>query len=489
MNKSRPEISIITSTYNRARKFLPRAIKSVLGQGFTNWEYLIIDDASSDNTHKVVKEFQKKDQRIRYIRRKKNFGNDTRPKNQGIKLSRAPLISFLDDDNAFRPDHLFSLKNVLDKNRQFSAVYGDRWVHPSEKMKEEEGMKEGIGVYSEFNPFILKQKNFIDTSDVLVRKKALLEVGGFDEKLKKFIDWNLWWRMVKAGKLFKRVAVIITDYYLHDDMKSVRIKEGQFNPTTGLFIPTFDHDECLIHCGAIGKPKDPKVAIFTLAQNRLDYTKQMFESIRETTTYPFDHYVVNNGSTDGTKEYLLELKKKGLIEKIIFNKENRGIPYASNQALDLLEPEKYDFIIKVDNDAKFKTKGWLTAMLEIYKRNRMMCLSPYIEGLAGMPGGTPRMVYGTCAGEFLGMVEHLGGIVTIAPSRVYWDWRWPVSAFMQGGNDVLFSSYVQRLGYQMAYLENHKVEHSEGTRAQELRYPDYFKEKEHLRRTRWQEKD
>lgn len=481
----KPEVSVVLTTCNRATTFLPRAIRSVLKQKFKNFELIIIDDASSDGTAETVKSFQKTDARIRYIRLKKNFGCDTRGKNMGIKAAKADLVAFLDDDNAFRPDHLTVLKKVLDRNPYIHLVYGDRWVHPSKEL-ESEGHKEGVGVYSEFNPFLLKQRNYIDTSDVMARKEALTEVGGFDEKLRKFIDWNLWWRLVKVGKRLKRVAVIITDYYIHDDMKSVREKEGQYNPMTGLFTPTFDHEECLIHCGAIGKPKKPKVAIFTLTLNRLGYTKQMFKSLHETVSYPFDHYVVDNGSTDGTKKYLKGLEKKGWIKQIIFNKENRGIPCASNQALDVMDPTRYTYVMKVDNDALFKTRGWLEAMLEVYKRNQMLCLSPYIEGLAGMPGGTPRLVYGTMAGEFLGMVEHLGGIVTIAPSRIFWDWRWPSSAFMQGGNDVLFCSYAQKLGYQLAYLENYKCEHNEGTIGQEERYPGYFKDKEYLRRKRYE---
>ena len=480
----KPEISVVSSTYNRSEKFLPRAIKSVLNQNFQNFELIIVDDASDDNTPEVVKSFQEKDKRIQYIRRKENFGCDTRPKNDGIRAARADLVAFLDDDNAFRPDHLSALKKILDRNPYLALVYGDRWVIPTKKMKKE-GHKEGVGVYSEFNPFSLKTRNYIDTSDVLVRKEALLEVGGFDENIRKFIDWNLWWRLVKSGKRFKRVSVVITDYHLHDGMKSARVKEGEFNPSTGFFEPTFDPNECLIHSGAIGKVPKPKIAFFTLTFNRLEYTKKMFKSIHKTTKYPFDHYVVDNGSTDGTKKYLKELKKKGWIKEIIFNKENAGIPYSSNQALDAINPEKYTYIMKVDNDALFKTKGWLEAMMSIYERNEMLCLSPYIEGLAGMPGGTPRMVYGNLAGEFLGMVEHLGGIVTIAPSKVYLDWRWPEGAFMQGGNDVIFCAYVQKFGYQLAYLENYKVEHVEGTIGQENRYPDYFKNKEHLRRKRY----
>ncbi len=507
MKDQKPGVSVIMSTHNRAKDFLPKAIESVLNQAYLDFELIIIDDASTDNTKEVVESYQKKDSRVRYLRLDENFGCDTRPKNIGIQAALADWVAFLDDDCQFRPDHLAVLKKTLDRNPGIHFVYGDRWIVPTEKMQKE-GMKPQVGVYSEFDPFLLMSKNYIDTSDVMVRRDDLLAVGGFDEKIRKFIDWNLWVRLAKRGKLFKRVSFIITDYYLHDQMKSVLNKEGQFNPVTGLFTPTFDPINCEIHCGSIGKPVPQKVGIFTLLFNRLFYTQQMFQSILDTVRHPIDKWVlVDQGSNDGTVDWVkrfakennipLEIvgekkfepkgKNKSPIKRLflILNKENTGIPYASNQALDLMDPQTVDYIAKIDNDAKFLTKGWLEGMMDIYTRNEMMCLSPYIEGLVAMPGAMPRMVYGTIGDEFLGMVTHLGGICTMSPAKIYYTWRWPASSFMQGGNDVLFCSYAQRLGYQLAFMENHRVLHNEGTGQQEKRYPEYFKNKEILRRSRY----
>lgn len=520
-NKKNPVVSVVMSTHNRCEKFLPRAIESVINQSFPEWELLVVDDKSTDKTKEVVESYIEKDSRIKYICLPENFGCDTRPKNVGIMEAKGEYIAFLDDDNAFRADHLMALLNVLKRNPGLSFVYGDRYVIPSEEMKKPkeeggEGLKPSVGIYSDYDPFLLMTKNYIDTSDVLVRKGHLLEVGGFDEKLRKFIDWNLWVRLAKTGKLFQRVALILTDYYLHDSMKSTTNKEGQYNPQTGLFTPTFDPRDCEISSGSIGGKPTQKVGIWTLLFDRLMYTKKMLESVMKTTNFPIEKWVfIDQGSTDGTMDWMMEFikqhnipntilageeneeiypsvtvdesKNDTIIKNIIYivNKTNTGIAFASNQALDAMDPETLDYILKTDNDAIYLTKGWLEAMMKIYRSNQMFCLSIVIEGLVGMPQGTPRTNYGEMCDEMVGMVPHLGGICTMAPAKVYRSFRWPASAFKQGGNDVLFSSFVGKLGYQMVYLENYKLSHGISTLQQEKDFPEYNIKKDMLRHERY----
>ena len=464
----KPRISVILTTYNRAKKYLPRAIKSVLNQTFKDFELLVIDDGSTDKTSDVVHSF--KDKRIKYFKIK-HFGCDTRPKNTGTKRARGEYIAYLDDDCAFRPDHLQALYNALEKDENVVMVYGDRWVHYEDTTKG----KDQIGIYNDFDYPRLLKRNYIDTSDVLIRRAALYEVGGWDENLKKFIDWNLWVRLVKRGYTFKRVPIILTDYTIHKEMKSVRVKEGQFNPQTGLFTPTFDPHDCHINVGFLGKKKTFKVAIFTLTKNRLEFTEKTFKTLRKTAGHEFDHFVVDQGSDDGTIEYLKKEVIEGRIKKVIYNKKNMGIPYASNQIVEEIKKGGYDFICKVDNDVWFKTSGWLQATVGVYEVFRPIALSPYPEGLIANAGGTHRYNYVFLDKEFLGLVPHIGGMVSMVPAEVYDKFRWPNVSFMHGGNDVLLSSWLNSNQYLIAYLENYRAEHMESTSVQKEKYPDYFK--------------
>ena len=274
-----PRISVILTTYNRSA-WLKKAIDSVLNQTFPDFELIIVDDCSTDDTSKVVESYT--DSRVRYFRLEKNWGNDTQPKNIGAKESKSEYLAYLDDDNAFRPDHLAVLVKELDANPELDMVYGDRWV-----IDEEKRVPDKIGHTYNFSPLVLLQKNYIDTSDVLIRKSALFDVGGWDERYRKYVDWNLWVRMVKAGKLFKRIPLIITDYYLHKSMKSATVyergeKDTPSNPLGSLpvYKPEWDAYDLEIELPYLKEVKEPRVAIYTITYNRLGYTKKSFASLR-----------------------------------------------------------------------------------------------------------------------------------------------------------------------------------------------------------------
>ncbi len=110
-SKPSPFFSIILPTFNRAPS-LPRAIDSVLAQDFSDWELIIIDDGSTDNTTKQVGEFIKKDPRIKYKKIKKS--GVVLARTAGIKIAKGRIITFLDSDDYYMPRHLST--NLTDLN-------------------------------------------------------------------------------------------------------------------------------------------------------------------------------------------------------------------------------------------------------------------------------------------------------------------------------------------------------------------------------------
>lgn len=109
-----PLFSIILTTYNRSN-FLPRAIRSVLQQTFTNFELLIIDDHSMDTTKQVVADFT--DNRITYIQQTHNQGISA-ARNTGIQHAKGDYICFLDDDDEYFPEFLAEIDSFLKKKKQ-----------------------------------------------------------------------------------------------------------------------------------------------------------------------------------------------------------------------------------------------------------------------------------------------------------------------------------------------------------------------------------
>ena len=94
-------VSIITPTYN-CGKFITETIQSVKAQSYTNWEMIIVDDCSSDDTKVVVEELQKNDSRIRYYCLEKNSGAAV-ARNTALKLAKVRWIAFLDSDDLWYP--------------------------------------------------------------------------------------------------------------------------------------------------------------------------------------------------------------------------------------------------------------------------------------------------------------------------------------------------------------------------------------------------
>lgn len=478
-------ISVVITNHDKyTKRLLERAIPSVLNQSYQDFEIVVVQDGGEDIKNKLPK-----DDRITYIHRKENFGNHTRPKNEGTLAAKGDLIAYLDSDNSYRVDHLQALYKEYQRE-PVDVLYGDRMVI------DETGKQPNLPgePRSEFNLSLLSKQNYIDTSDVLCRKEAILSCGGWDESLAYFADYNLWVRMAKAGKKFRRVPLIITDYYSHGKnnvlkswKKVEEMKKRGVDPATPQAqteLKGFDIQGCKIWPDktTVGKRPKLKVAVYTLTMNRLKHTMETLESMHKTTKYPFDHYVLDQGSEDKTWTWLCDNSKKYNL-KLHTEEKNLGISRGSNYLLDKIGYE-YDVIIKVDNDLEFITGGWLETIVDIYERTRGVVVSPYIEGLIDHPGGFPRIRDGYLDKNYVGIVQHLGGACIAAPTDVYKGFRWEENDFYHGEQDWIFSQAVLKSGRVLMYLENVKVEHkfdtSSGANPQDKNEKEYLRaRKEH----------
>ncbi len=201
-------VSVVIPTYNRAG-MLKRAIESVLRQSYKNFEIIVIDDNSRDKTKETMKSFN--DDRIRYIKNKENLGGSA-ARNIGIKNAKHYYIAFLDDDDEWLPKKLekqVKLLNFLSKD--FCGVYcGTARYKDGKQIKIQNPIHEG-DIFEE-----LLYENYIgSTSSVLVRKSALMEVGGFNEELPASQDLELYLRLAKRYK-FKAVKEVLLKYHLHE---------------------------------------------------------------------------------------------------------------------------------------------------------------------------------------------------------------------------------------------------------------------------------
>jgi len=362
------------------------------------------------------------------------------------------------------------------------VVYGDYLI---ESLKG----KKAPGWSVDFNIPALTRMNYIAMPTVLIKKEKIIEVGGFDENVPKYKDWNLWLRLQKNGCSFMHIPIIVTEVTVQENSISKKFEtkmkeDGSYDATY------FNPADCKIYPNKtiIGERKPKKVAIFTLTLERLDYTKRMYGALTKTAGYDFDWFVIDQGSKDGTVEWL-----KSTRAKLKENKKNEGIEVGWNQAIKMIRKAgDYDIVVKLDNDAEVMTEGWLAKMIDIFERNSRLVLSPYVEGLEDSPGGVLRQrlsgdsPYVMIGDTVLGVVPNLGGICFASPLSLYKDFEFP--KHLMGNKDYYLSKYALRSGYGLFYVEELKVAHMDTTSGQKKKYPAYFKklysEQEEIRKQR-----
>lgn len=121
MNTKKPYFSIVMATYNRAH-LLPRALDSVLSQNEKDWELIVIDDGSEDNTSALIQDYLENCENINYyFQENKGF---IQAKNAGIEKAKGKFISFLDSDDAYEKDHLELRKQILEKHPEIDFLHG-----------------------------------------------------------------------------------------------------------------------------------------------------------------------------------------------------------------------------------------------------------------------------------------------------------------------------------------------------------------------------
>jgi glycosyltransferase involved in cell wall biosynthesis len=189
-------ISVILATRN-GEKYIERSIESVLNQTEKNFELIIINDTSEDNTLDIIKRYSNTDKRVNFINLEKNIGPGL-ARHQGILQSRGEYIAIIDDDDYWiSKDKLKIQKEFLEKNKDYVLV-------GSTKTKIVDENNNFIKYYK--NPSldksirrtILIKNNFMNCT-VMFRKDAYMKVGGFQES---FLaeDYDLWLRLGLIGK-------------------------------------------------------------------------------------------------------------------------------------------------------------------------------------------------------------------------------------------------------------------------------------------------
>ena len=219
-----PKVTVLMSAYNDER-YLGKAIESVLNQTFKDFEFIIIDDASTDSTKNIILSY--KDPRIRFVENKKNLGL-TKSLNKGIKVARGKYIARIDADDTSLPKRLEEQVSFLDKHKEIVVVGSQIQVINMESNKTY------ILKYN-CDPAVIKWahifKNQIAHSSSLFRKKVIKEVGCYNERYRYTQDFDLWFRVSRKYKMTsipKVLAIIIRHNKCVTEMPETHRIQEQF---------------------------------------------------------------------------------------------------------------------------------------------------------------------------------------------------------------------------------------------------------------------
>jgi glycosyltransferase involved in cell wall biosynthesis len=205
-----PRVSVVIPTYNHAR-WVAHAIQSVAAQRFRDLEIIVVDDGSTDDTARVVRDTGVP---LRYLPRAN--GGLPAARNTGIAAARGALVAFLDADDLWLPDKLSLQVPLLDARAEAALVYADAVLF-------DEGARRPLGTHADRHAHpsgrilgALLFDNPIPSPTPVVRRAALERAGGFDESLRACEDWDMWIRIARHAEVHcidRPLAV----YRLHGD--------------------------------------------------------------------------------------------------------------------------------------------------------------------------------------------------------------------------------------------------------------------------------
>ncbi len=202
--------TIIIPTYNRA-SLIGKTLNSVLSQTYSDWECLVVDDFSTDNTKEIVERYCKKDTRFHYLVNEGKKGAQG-ARNTGIKHAQSEWILFFDSDNYMYNNLLDRMNHAIEEDLMRSDVYtcfaiviNQTTLKPVNKF---EWLTEG-----NIHDKLLRRETYVDYNGAIIRKQKILDIGCLDENCPSMQEWDTHIRLSKIAR-YHTVPEILVEYFV-----------------------------------------------------------------------------------------------------------------------------------------------------------------------------------------------------------------------------------------------------------------------------------
>lgn len=218
-----PKVTVITPAYN-AEKYLSQAIESILKQTFTDFEYIIIDDGSIDNTWQIINSYAKQDPRIVSLQNKQNK-DIPYTRNKGVKMAKGKYIVWQDADDISLPYRIEKQYNFMEKNTAVGIVGGYLQFFKDDRLL-------GIRKYQQFDKYLRKsifRYSPVAQPAAMIRKKCICETGFYDLECRGTEDLDMSFKIGQNYKFANLPQVIIKYRESDTSVTHTRLKKMELS--------------------------------------------------------------------------------------------------------------------------------------------------------------------------------------------------------------------------------------------------------------------
>jgi len=216
------KFSIITPSYNQG-KYIESTINSVLNQTYKNYEHIIFDNKSTDNTIDILKRYK----HLKWVSEKDSGQTDAI--NKGLKKASGDILCYLNSDDMLLPDSLKYVAEYFSKNKDIDILYGNCILIDIEGNKIKTRKSEDFNL----KRLLYLGYSYIQQPSTFFRKSVVKDVGYFNENLKYAMDYDYWIRAAKSNKVLK---------YVNKNLSSMRIhkKAKTFSDNKEMYVEAFN---------------------------------------------------------------------------------------------------------------------------------------------------------------------------------------------------------------------------------------------------------
>ncbi|NJL71713.1 MAG: glycosyltransferase [Candidatus Competibacteraceae bacterium] len=376
---SAPLVSVIMPAFNRA-DVIGESIISVIEQRYPNWELIVVDDGSVDDTPRVVRAF--KNERIKLVELGKNRGVSA-ARNAGMAIAKGDYFAYLDSDNTWDDHFLLIMVNSLSEKAEFDAAYCGQIATEIHKSSLHGDREVRFTRFGPFNQSLIENRNYIDLNCYVHRRSLYVMFGGFDEEMRRLVDWELIMRYAR-NKFPLAVPVILSNYFYGratnqitslerishaEEILDKRIKSNAFRvtdlPTINQYddYPTYEFFTSI--CKYRSEQHDRFVSIVVVSYEAAQFLDYCLASVvKFTSSDKYELIVIDNASSREVVDLLGKWEKAIPNFRVIYNDSNAGFTFAVNQGIEIARPGSD--IVLLNNDA-IVTEGWIAALQAVLK--------------------------------------------------------------------------------------------------------------------------